>query len=180
MFCHCDNLSMMATTPSKDSLVNNITLYNKLPIHFHRYLAPFIFMYYGYFVIWNSIKETLSFEVGVAIIVILFLIQLLILLSCFWSCTIRCLLTCSKVFYYFLICYNLNLYKLLFYIFACLYFSNCKYFYISFNLSKVNKPELATYAKVEPTRHNGSTELIKLQKSSNKGKEQIWFEFQKV
>jgi len=52
---------------------------------------------------------------------------------------------------------------------------------ILFHVSQVSNPLSATFAKVTPTVHNGSTELVIVHKRSISNiKSKIWIEFQKV
>lgn len=132
---------MSPIAPEKDPLVDDVVLMNKLPIHLHKYLTPFLFIYSFAAGVWYRYFESEQPpEYFYAFFSLLFLFHILTVLSCFWSCNVRCMLTCSRA----------------------------------------THPSAATHVKVVPTAHNGSTELVPLNRSKNDEKTTTWFEFQKA
>ncbi|XP_076821565.1 endoplasmic reticulum transmembrane helix translocase-like [Clavelina lepadiformis] len=131
----------MSCSPVGDPLVKEIVLLNKRPFYLHGYFFPFLAAYAIAGFVWQEYFGMDHYEIGIILVVSLFLIQILTVLSCFWSVDFRCWITCSKAV----------------------------------------GPDVAELAKVVPTAHNGSTELVKIQKQpTGSKKRKTWIEFQKV
>ena len=74
-------------------------LLNKRPFYLHGYFFPFLAAYAIAGFVWQEYFGMDHYEIGIILVVSLFLIQILTVLSCFWSVDFRCWITCSKVAY---------------------------------------------------------------------------------
>ena len=90
--------------------IAHISLYLPIPVIFHGYVIPFVFLYSFVFYIWLTFWGFNEyFEVGLILLAVVGCIQILTCLFCHWFVFIKCLLTCRKVYI------NLLLYLIIFF-----------------------------------------------------------------
>jgi len=93
----------MAASTALNEEIQSVTYYNILPLFLHGYIGPFVILYGVWYYCWTFVYGLEDyFEAGLIVLALIGFIQILVSLFCVWSVSVRCFLTCSKVFYFIL------------------------------------------------------------------------------